>query len=148
MVEHPDIVAVGQRHVDRDSRRRDLDVRGNDRLAAADRLAHRLAHARMQNGGGMLDVAVEPDNGGLAVAHRRVRQHRQRLANQEFAQLGAERYEFAQIIARHAGERVFDHCAGGDAGDRASGRQSALAVDGVADDQQPANVHCYLPIRR
>ena len=93
-------------------------------------------------------IAVEPDDGGLAVAHRGVRQHRQRLANQKLAQLGAQRHELAEVVARHAGERVPDHRAGGDAGDRAYRRQSALAVDGVADDQQPANVHVYLPIRR
>ncbi len=96
----------------------------------------------------MLDVAVEPDDGGLAVTNGCVRQHRQRLADQEFAQLGAERHELAQVIARHAGQRIRDHRAGRDAGDGTNSRQSALAVDGIADDQQPANVHCYLPIRR
>ena len=119
MVEHPDVVAVGQRHVDRGSGGRDLDVRGNDRLAAADRLAHRFSHARMEDGGGVLDIAVEPDDGGLAVAHRGVRQHRQRLANQKLAQLGAQRHELAEVVARNAGERVPDHRAGGDARDRA-----------------------------
>src|SRR5262245_32834431 len=54
LVERPDVVFVRERHVDQRAGGSDLRVRGNDRLATANRGAHRLAELGMQNGGGML----------------------------------------------------------------------------------------------
>ena len=70
MVEHPDVVAIAERHVDRGAGGRDLDVGRDDRLAAADRLAHRPAHARMNDRCAVLDIAVDPDDRRLAVGDR------------------------------------------------------------------------------
>jgi hypothetical protein len=103
---------------------------------------------RMEDGGGMLDVAVKPDDGGFAVTHRRMGQHGERLTHQEIAEVGAKRYELGEIVARDAGQWVPDHRTGGHTRDRTKRRQSALAVDGVADDEQAANVHGYLPVSR
>ena len=55
----------------------------------------------------MLDIAVEPDNCGLAVGDRRVRQNRERLADQKIAQLLPERHDFANVVARYVFFRPF-----------------------------------------
>src|SRR3981081_3585797 len=47
VVAGPDVALVGQRHVERRAGAADLDVGRDDRLAAADRVAHRLAETRV-----------------------------------------------------------------------------------------------------
>src|SRR5690349_18137347 len=66
VIERPRIVLLAERDVDRRSSRADLLRRRNDRLPAANRGAHRLAHPRMQHGGGMFHVAVHANDRGLA----------------------------------------------------------------------------------
>src|SRR5437660_841311 len=73
MIELPDVVPVRERHIDGSTRRGYFHIRGNDGLAATDRRADGLSHARMDDGGGMLDLAIEPDYSRFAVARRRIR---------------------------------------------------------------------------
>jgi len=52
-----------------------------------------------------------------------------------------EQDEFGQIVVGPAGERIGDDGAGGHPRDRPQRRQAAFAVNGIADDQEPAEVH-------
>ena len=120
MIEQPDVVAVAERHVDRRAGRRHLDVGGNDRLAAADRLAHRPSHARMDD--------------RRAHARCRRRGRRSRPCRRRPADAATPPAPRAPACApssspngtsserssrAQAGERIADHRTGGDPRDRA-----------------------------
>ena len=92
----------------------------------------------------MLDVAVEADDRRLAVGNGRARQRAERLAHQQLAELLAPRDQLGEVVGGLPGQRVGDHGAGGRAGDGPQGRQPAFVVDGIADENEAADIHSVI----
>ena len=96
----------------------------------------------------MFDIAGQADDRGLAVDQRGVRQYSQGLLHQHFPEVGPHGDKIGKIVRRFPCERIADHRAGCRPCNRPHRWQSALAVNRVADNEQPADVHAYLPVRR
>jgi hypothetical protein len=99
---------VTERNVDGGAGRRDLARRRDDRLAAADRRAHGLAHLRVQDRRRMLDLAVHADDRRFAVCDRRPGKERRHLGREPLGDLGAQVEHRAEILDVTAGERIRD----------------------------------------
>src|SRR5215216_188770 len=103
----------------------------------------------MEDRGGVLHIAIDPDDGGLAIGDRLPRQCRQRLRHQALAKLGAERNQDVELVGLLARERVADHRASCNAGDRLDGREPPFGMNGVFDDHEATDVHVLqVPINR
>jgi len=67
VVEHPDVVSVGERHGEPEPGTRHDLGRRDDGGATADRRAHRGTEGRMDESCGMFEFTVESDDGPFAV---------------------------------------------------------------------------------
>src|SRR5262249_37232127 len=120
--------------VDAGAGRTNFSVRWNDGLPAANCVANGLAHARMQDGRGMLDIARDPNDGCLAVRNRGARQGFQRLAYKLFTELRAQRDEYREIFFRAPGKGIGNDGTGGDACHWIKSSKPPFCVDHILDD--------------
>src|SRR3546814_9189570 len=91
---------VAERHVDGGPDAAQLLRRRYQRRAFLHRLTQRLAQARMQDGGGMLQLAALADDGGLAIALDNTGidiERCDRLVAEQLAQLLADLHQDLQV---------------------------------------------------
>src|SRR5687768_4218464 len=109
MAPHIGGVLVAERDVEGHTRPAALLGGGDQRRALAEDLSDRRAELRVQDGGGVLQLAVLADGGGLAVALR-VRagdaEGRHGALRQEAAELLADIHELGKIFRVGTGQRV------------------------------------------
>src|SRR5581483_1381603 len=82
----------------------------------------------------VLVLAVEPDDGGLAVALRRAAERGDGLAAEQRPQLLAHRHQRGQVLDPPAGEGVVDHRDRGGLADGAGRLATAVGAD-LLDDR-------------
>src|SRR5206468_12658997 len=105
-------VLVTERHVDARAHAAALLGRRDQRRALLDRGAQRLAERRMQNRGGVLELAGLADDRGLAVALDLAGLYPERghgALAQQAAELLADLDQHVEIGLEASGARVLDH---------------------------------------
>jgi len=106
MAAHEGRVLVTDGHVDRAPHAAALLGARDQRGAGFDGLAERTAELRVQDRGGVLQLAVLADDGRLAVALRRTAKRGGRTFTEHSAELFSDGHERPQVIDEAAGEPV------------------------------------------
>jgi hypothetical protein len=102
----------------------------------------------MDDGGAVLDIAIQANYRGLAVANRRPWQGSHRFFGKLLTELFSKRHEIGEIVLRPSSQRVANDRAGGNPRYRNQCQQRSFAVDRLADQQLPSDIHCQPPNMR
>src|SRR5262249_23957622 len=109
MGERPGVVLMAERYIEDGTGRRYLDIRGDNRLPAADRGPHRLSEHGVNASAAMLHLAVDADERALAVGDGRPAEQLDQIRHQPFAKHRPCLEERTQILDEVPGEGIGDH---------------------------------------
>ena len=101
----------------------------------------------MKDGGGVLQLAAFPDDGGLTVTfdlRRRDAECRHRLLAEDLAEILAGLHQHLQVFLVAVGQRVLDHRKGGGAACRWRDFPADLLKSFLDDHRELANLDAHL----
>ncbi len=146
MVEGELVVLVAERDIERRAGRRDLHVRNDHGLAAADARPHGLAEHGVYTGAALFLLAREAHDRALAVGNGGTLELCDHLADEPFAHDLADLEHRAQVGDEAAGKGVLHDGEAGNAHDRGGQGLPEFDLDGLAYEQRLADLdHSLAP---